>query len=57
MPRKNSNARQRVQNKKIKIKPDFFVEVDIPSKPWRQMDDISPGYVVARGEFKIIEKI
>ena len=49
MPRKNSNARLRTDNRKIKVQPNFVIQVQIPDKPWRKRDDIRPGLVVAEG--------
>jgi hypothetical protein len=49
MGRKNSNARQLTGSRKIKVKPNFRVQVYIPSRPYRVKGDPSPGLVVAEG--------
>lgn len=53
MGRKNSNARQRAENRKIKVKPNLQVQVYIPSRPYRSRDDHRPGWVVAEGRVRI----
>lgn len=53
MGRKNSNARQRAESRKIKAKPNFQVQVYIPSRPYRTTGDIRPGWVVAEGRVMV----
>jgi hypothetical protein len=53
MGRKNSNARQRIESRKIKVQPNFKVQVYIPSRPYRSRDDHRPGIVVAEGRVMV----
>ncbi|ATW24139.1 hypothetical protein DCMF_04500 [Candidatus Formimonas warabiya] len=52
MPRKNCNARLRERGKKIKAQPNFRIEVDIPSRPWRLINDFRPGVIVAEARIE-----
>lgn len=53
MGRKNSNARQRAENRKIKVQPNIRITVYIPSRPYRSRDDHRPGWVVAEGRVMV----
>lgn len=53
MGRKNSNARQRAENRKIKVQPNLRISVYIPSRPYRVKGDPSPGLVVAEGRVMV----